>query len=514
MDSVTCNKMKIRLIALILTLFLLIPLAVACGTATPDTPGSKETKAGPSGDGKQTESETSGTPGEDESGTTWYTPELPEEPPFTGKTFTFFAFTDDTSEYWHDTDFTAEAINGDSINDAVYERNMYVAEKSGADLIIAHGGRGGDFSQLVNTIASGDDEYQAADLNTHQMFQQATQEHLVELNGMGTIQLDAPWWDQNCRSQLSIMGQNYGLYGDIGVMYMRTFGIVMFNKKLVTDHLNDVDLYEVQQNREWTIEYMADLVNSVSVDLDGNGEMTEDDLFGMVYQGDMMPVALICAGVEFTKKNDSDEPVMDFNNDKTLDAIDMLADLMYNTECARSSSASSPNVSDHHHSFQTNHAVFDVTEIHAVIDARPMETNFGVLCMPLFDEDQEDYLTCINPHVAATMVVPNSIQEPEFVGAMLDLLSAIGKNYLTPAFYDVTLQGRAVRDEESRATLDLIIGSVRYDLGYVASWGVSEMMRGMGDARQTNFASRYESNISALRTNMEKTIEQFALMGG
>ena len=502
--------MKLRIAVLILACLFIIPMIAACGSTT-DTPtkettketvpGSSGNETGPSGSG-ETESETE----------IWYEPELGGETPFEGKTFTFFAFTDDTSYYWNDTDFTAEGINGDSLNDAVFERNKYVEERSGATLIIAHAGTNNEYSALTNSVSSGEDAFQAADLNTLAMFSTATNEYLAELNDLGTIQLDAPWWDQNCQSQMSILGQTYGLYGDIGVMYMRTFGIVMFNKKLVADHLDGIDLYEVQDNKEWTIEYMTDLVSTISEDLDGDDKMTEADLFGMVYQGDMMPVAMICAGVEFATKNQEDVPEINFKNEHTLDTIDLLADLMYDTNCARCSSASNPPPFDHHNAFQNDHAIFDVTEIHAVIDARPMETNFGVLCMPLFDEYQANYLTCINPHVAATLVVPNSIQEPDFVGTMLDLLSATGKNYMSEAFYDITLQGKSVRDEQSKATLDLCIASVRYDLGYVADWGVSAVMRQMCDTRSKDFASRYDTNISSFNYNLEKTLDAFRTM--
>ena len=497
--------MKRRLLALLLILLFVLPLAAACGNANQTTaPQSTETKKPDSGNQPSGSDES-----ETEEGDVWYEPERPAGLTTQDKEFVFLCFTDDSSFYWHDSDFLADSINGDTMNDAVFQRNKYVEEELGITLTIVPGDAQLGTSTLSNSISAGDDEFQAADLTTHDMFSLAGQELLLELNSMGTIQLTSPWWDQHCLEDLSILNQNFGLYGEIGSMYKRTLGCVIFNKPLFHERFPDVDLYEEQAEKRWTIEAMTDIVLSVSEDLDGDQTMTEADLFGMTYQGDMLPIALIACDIRFVTKDEDDIPELTLNDEKTIEAIDYLGDLMYDTDCARSSSANQPKVNDHHDCFKNAHSVFDVTEIHAVIDMRSMDQDFGVLCMPLYDESQENYLTCINPHVAATLVVPNSIKEPEFVGFVLDYLSAAGMNYMTPAFYDITLQSRSVRDQESKETIDIISSSVRYDIGYLSDWGMSASIRSLADTRSKNFSSRWASDSSSFESKMEQTIEAF-----
>ena len=505
-----------RILALILSVLCVIPLAAACGS--PNTPDTGKETAAP---GKETSGgETGGEPKETEAETVWYTADQPEglsltKPDGTPKEFNFLAFSADDSMYWHDTDFTSEAMTGDTIGDAVYERHKFVEEENGILLTIHYAGINCEYNTLVNSVSAGDDDFQAAYLNTQGSFTVATMECLAELNELGTIQLDAPWWDQNCLSDLSILGQNYALYGDFGVMYRKTLAIVSFNKKILSEKLpNAENLYELQATKQWTVAKMADLVNSVSEDLDGDGEMTDGDLYGLTYQGDVMPIAIISCGIRFVTKNDDDIPVFSFNTDRTLDAMDLLADLLYDTDCARSSSANPPKITNHGQMFQNGGSLFDAGEIHSVINNRAMENDFGVLCMPLFDENQDNYYTCINPHVAATLVVPNSVKDPAFVGYMLDALAAAGKNYLEPAFYDKTLQGKSVRDEDSRATLDIIFAHIRYDLGYLSSWGISELMRGLVDSRSLDFSSRYRSEESSFQSRLDQTIRAFEALAG
>ncbi len=499
--------MKMRVLAFLLALLFVLPMIAACSNSSNPTETTEETKNGNT-PGGQTGDETE-TEDEKEK---WYFPDLPSDDRYKDKEFVFLAFTGDTSFYWHDSDFLAEMMDGDTMNDAVYQRNTYVQEQLKIDLVLEPGDANLEITRLQTSIQAGEDDYQAADVTTLRMFSMATNGLLTELNSMGTIDLEAPWWDQHSLSDLSILHQNYGLYGDIGNMFKRTLGIVLFNKRLFNDQFPTIDLYEVQDNKEWTLDYMMNLVYDLASDLDGDTQMTEDDQFGMVYQGDMMPIALICCDIPFVTKDENDVPALTLNCEKTFDAIDILADLMYDTEVARSSSANQPKVADHHDTFKTQHSVFDVTEIHAAIDFRSMATDFGILCMPLFDEFQTNYLTCINPHVSATLVVPFSITEPEFVGYVLDCLSAAGKDYMTPAFYDITLQGRSTRDEQSRATIDLVSASVRYDLGYLADWGMSEMIRGLADNRSKDFSSRWGTNSKSFEEKMNQTIEEFEFL--
>ena len=501
-----------RILAVILAILCLIPLAVACGSPATPEDGSKETRDPGKEPGQTTET---AKPAETEEETVWYEADKPDglslkNPDGSQREFNFLAFSADSSMYWHDTDFTSEGITGDVILDAVFERHKYVEEQNDILLTIHHAGVNCEYNTLVNSVSAGDDDFQAAYLNTQGAFTVATMEDLMELNDMGTIQLDASWWDQNCLDDLSILGQNYALYGDIGVMYRKTLAVVSFNKKILSDYLpNSEDLYELQARKQWTIEKMTDMVTSVSDDLDGNDVMDEADLYGLTYQGDVMPIAIISCGIRFVTKNEDGVPELSFNNERTLEAIDLLGMLLYDTDCARSSSAKAPNISNHGEMFHNGGSLFDAGEVHSVINNRSMEMDFGVLCMPLFDEEQENYYTCINPHVAATLVVPNSIQDPVFVGYVLDCLAAAGKNYLDPAFYEKTLQGKSVRDEESRATLDIVFHSIRYDLGYLSSWGISEMMRAMVNNRSLDFSSRYRGEESQFQSRITQTVRAF-----
>jgi len=78
-----------------------------------------------------------------------------------------------------------------------------------------------------------------------------------------------------------------------------------------------------------------------------------------------------------------------------------------------------------------------------------------------------------------------------------------------PAYYDVTITNKMIRDEESAEMLDLILASRTFDLGFIFNWGA------LGDLPTTlypkgaDFVSAYEKFEPRALKEMEKTIEAF-----
>ena len=64
--------------------------------------------------------------------------------------------------------------------------------------------------------------------------------------------------------------------------------------------------------------------------------------------------------------------------------------------------------------------------------------------------------------------VPATVSDPEFVSAVAECLAAESKNILTPAFYEISLQGKVLRDNESEDVLKIILDTMTGDV--VDTW--------------------------------------------
>jgi hypothetical protein len=156
--------------------------------------------------------------------------------------------------------------------------------------------------------------------------------------------------------------------------------------------------------------------------------------------------------------------------------------------------------------FMNNRALFYYGELHSAEDMRAMECEFGILPLPMYDEYQESYRHTINAGVAAVVVIPKTNVNLERTAYVLDALGAASKNILTPAYYDINLKGVISRDEDSADSLDTIISTLSYDMGYLYIGQPGTMLRQLGRNFSTNLASEYTKIESAVNSEIERIV--------
>ena len=100
--------------------------------------------------------------------------------------------------------------------------------------------------------------------------------------------------------------------------------------------------------------------------------------------------------------------------------------------------------------------------------------------------------------------------DADFSGMMLEVLAAQSVSTVSPAFYDVCLEGKSVRDNESAEILDIIFANKRFDYGLVADVaGFKTMMKNLEAKDSTDVASTFEKAVKKAETAMKKISEKF-----
>ncbi len=490
-----------KTLSLLLILAALMPVFTACADNSADTASGEGTAA-------QSGTDTATTAKADEE--TRYTANIPEGTSYDGQTFTVLAFpTEDV--IWNDVDWCAEELNGEAINDAAYTRMLNTEAKLGIDIKVAHLPGRGDTSTLQQSVTAQDNAYQLATNTLISTFSMSQSGLLAELNdfaAQGTLDLGAEWWDQNCINDLSIANKNYMLTGDIGTMYKKSIGAVMFNKAILGNYQLD-DPYAIMESGAWTIDKMVEMGSQVSEDLNGDGVMDGTDRYGLICFCDMMGIAMIGCDVQMVTKDENDIPSITIYSEKSASVVDKLATLMYDTNITWSWSRAGTGEDPAFAMFQQDQSLFYYGELHAVATMRVMDSPFGVLPMPKYDETQSSYYHCVNPNVAGVYCIPITNTDYAMTGHVMDTLGAESKNELTPAYYDVTLIGKVSRDAESARSLDIIIDTIRYDIGYVGGINISSMLNSMADGHNTDLASQYQSQAKVFDKLLERIVATF-----
>ncbi|MBQ8578278.1 MAG: hypothetical protein IJ449_10005, partial [Clostridia bacterium] len=94
---------------------------------------------------------------------------------------------------------------------------------------------------------------------------------------------------------------------------------------------------------------------------------------------------------------------------------------------------------------------------------RGMDTDFGIIPYPKYDEAQENYHTRVCYYFP--VVVPSTNADTDMTGYLLEILNYRSYHDVIPAYYDISLKTKGTRDEASAQMLDLIFSSRVIDIG-------------------------------------------------
>jgi len=136
-----------------------------------------------------------------------------------------------------------------------------------------------------------------------------------------------------------------------------------------------------------------------------------------------------------------------------------------------------------------------------------MEIDFGVIPFPKLDETQPTYNHFVHT-TAAMMSIPVTNLDLENTTIMLEAMAAKSKYTLQRAYYDICLEGKFMRDEESAAMLDIILDTRNFDIGYIYNWGnLFTNFRNVLTSGKGDLASQYAKAEKSAVAQMEKTVE-------
>ncbi len=404
--------------------------------------------------------------------------------------------------------FFAEEATGDAMNDAIYNRMIFVEEYLNVDMVNENIVDLMQVStQVKNTVQAGDDAYSLAHLHCISAVSELpTGGYIYNLDTMPHLNMEAEWWN---RTQMDVLRLGKNTYYGISDYMIPCPYAIFFNKEMIVDHGMD-NPYELVYEGKWTLDRFLDMCMAVAQDLNGDGQYTMDDVVGVSTNEISKYIPFMTAADQFiTSTNDSGRIELAMNNEKTISIVEKLYKLI-----EHAGALYYPKSMADEDSFQmsTGRILFFLNAIPYAEDLRDCEVDVGILPYPKYDEAQENY---ISQDWGGMMCVPVSIQDPEMVGSVIELLSWESGNEVIPAYYDVTLSGKLARDEDSRNLLDLLFDTIAYEIGgnyFGFSAGFSDLFYTLGrlvvEQKSTDFASWYAKNEKSANATIDKFYEQ------
>ncbi|MHB1153740.1 MAG: hypothetical protein ACYCWE_02990 [Eubacteriales bacterium] len=365
-------------------------------------------------------------------------------------------------------DIFTEAIDGDVLNDSIYERNSRT--ESALNVKIS-GIKGKDAWDQVNkditaVVLAGDSGFDALEQSLVYSLKLAAAGNLCNLNNITAVDQSADWWDQPTIDVMSLKGTLYVLNGNINFNDDAWVQFMIFNKTMgETYGVKAADIYESVRDGKWTYDYFKERASLFTNDLNGDGKLKSlEDLFGYeMHQGAALYM-LYGFGAKLAYFDEDGN--FKLNTDEALVAMadDIVNTIQGDAYCVYE------NDYNYGINFNEGRLWSNVSTLGTLKDYRDMADDFGILPLPKYDEAQERYANPINLIQGAGYSLPVTVSDREMSGTVLSAMSAFSTDTVTAALYDKCRDAKWVRDTESVEMLELIWDNISFPLNEM-TWG-------------------------------------------
>ncbi|MCL2158724.1 MAG: hypothetical protein FWH48_04875, partial [Oscillospiraceae bacterium] len=395
---------------------------------------------------------------------------------------------------WHGV-VNIEEETGEPVNDSIYRRNRVVEDYFNIVMSEVY-----DVSKLPKSVKSGSDDYDYVTGWCDPMFG-------YYIDGLGHtfadygryIDLDKPYWDRGLTQTMTFGKTIMFPVGAIDITTYDLIHVLLFNKKLVAELELD-NLYALVKSGSWTFDKYAEMAKTVTRDLDGNGIMDKEDMYGLVSMVKYpLPCFWVAAGVETVSRTEDNMPQFVLGQDeKFASVIDKIFEITYDNDSWYKNTSDAANHSEIHDViFMDDRALFYNNTFKMVEDVRGMETDFGIVPYPKYTAEQANYYTRMEG--CFPFIVPLTAPDPETTGAIIEFMACESLKLIVPAYYEVSLKAKHARDEESAEMLDIIFAHRVIDLGD-SIW--------CSKLRDNIFLSMFQKNNRNLASLLEKVESQ------
>ncbi len=483
-----------RIIIALLILAMTLPMALSCAeTGGGETTAPVETEAPGSGAAETTAEET-----------LYAVSNIPADLRFDGTTVNIL--------YWDDVpnvEFFVEDQTGEAVNDAIYRRNAKIQEQFGVTLEFVgtpgnNSNQGAFVNACVNSTQAGADAYDMFCGYTMTGATLMTQGVTQDLTDYEIMEFDKPWWPKSLISKATIRDGIYFASGDISTNFIHMMYLTIFNKDMLLDihNMGPDDLYDLAYNGQWTLDKFIELTDSTYVDQDGDNVASEGDRYGVVVTQVHFDPFYAGSGLT-TVEVDGDGNLFlsaDLFSQKTVDLLEKLCNLLHTSGNAY--------IKKSEPLFAAGQALFLVDRPYIITRSlTDTSFNFGILPIPKYDTDQEEYRTCLGFGYTMYML-SSAAPNPEAAAATLELMAYQSYLNVTPALFEESMKVRYADQSDDAFMFDIIRDGVDIDIARLFTMQLDKMSYSIfRTAVNNNAAGSYISQQKAYEKNLGRMID-------
>lgn len=375
---------------------------------------------------------------------------------------------------WAGNDFTATETESVSVNKAIHDRNAYMLDTYGVNVIskdvVASGsttGSGTGYDMLYVEYLAGTSEYDAAMIGAQDAISAGYKGFLHDLNDISTLDLASDRWDQNILSDLRTYGRNYYATGDISYLDDASAHVVYYGTATL-NALGLEDPYDLVKSGAWTFENYYKMIKVAGADLDGNGAYSaQTDRFGLLTDGANSLSMLTAAGEKIAGFVDG-ELAVTLESDKTVALYDAYQALVQTPGYALNWERDATyNTGDITRIMNEGRALFWSRTLLSYRTLKKGNVGYGIVPYPKYDAAQTDYHSRMDTTAMQFLCVPETIASLDRSGRVLTLLAEQGDAITAAYRKDVATRADGTVDAHILEMLELVTDAYTYDFGAI-----------------------------------------------
>jgi hypothetical protein len=347
--------------------------------------------------------------------------------------------------------------SADALEQQVYLRNAYVETMYDVRITSEYAHVDTIPTLILTANRAGDSTYQMMAQRCNNLSSMWLQDVFYDLNGndLPYIDLSKPWWNPSSVDNFTFGAKTQFAASDMLLLDKGASACVYFNAELAQEH-EITDLYDLARHGEWTWERMASYaqdIMSIEPETDDAvpyGVLGSIDLVAFLYTSSGCHMGTIEKGKYFSHQ---------FDQPHSLEVMTDIYDDMYYVDYRSAEHGIEQ--------FKADQGLFMYGMLKSSASLRDMESNYGVLPVPKYSEDQNRYYTLVWQHYDSIIGVPKSCGDTEMVSAIVEALSAESFYTVYPMFYETVLLGSSARDAASKEMLRTIFSTRTYDIGMI-----------------------------------------------
>ena len=403
--------------------------------------------------------------------------------------------------------------SGDIVFDAVYNRNLYTEDRLNVKIVSESSEQSHAelLEKVRQTILANPDPYHVYLARGPEAAALSLDGYLLSTNELPYINIDAPWWNKNYTQNMAINSKNLEyLIGDLNMSVFMCSNAVFFNKNTFNDRFGDYEekLYQTVFDGKWTYDVFMKYVEESYEDLNGNGQVDENDHFGIVYLDYAQDWYISSAGITFMGRDDNGFPSLQLFNDNTVKFCEYLQTLFSTPQygwCFKGEQLDMGNM------FKSRNTLF-LPGRFTYVDGnlRDMEDPYGVLPYPKVTEDME-YMAA-SGHSGNFIAVPGNNPEPEMTSAVLEVMTAESYKTVFPTYYETALKIKYTDGGVDAEMIDLVQDCMNFYVTSCVDINGTRIGTILQDVVMTNqeFASTYNAQIGQKEALLKTLIEKYS----